>query len=551
MSRGQLPESMEFCSSIGRCRLPFAFFPPPIEDELPYSMLARYQASMNMKHSLQILEQVLGHTHYFPTTAVSNLENMVCVALNNQIPVQEFVQRFTAYNYVTAFLPAEARKSVYSSMIKGGHGNLQRWGHNGTAIHLFMLFCPACVKADLGSSGQAAWRRTHHLPGVFVCSRHGCSLKASNATVRSHKLEACPSDPSVGTALVSPMDASISLKVARLSAELIQSGLPSASSRCLAQAIRELIIESGHATRSGIVDKAFWELVVENASRSESVWGRVNPSRIPIYIAYTWRVQEQRATPLSYILVLATLARSIQDLRTKIDAIGSRKATLCKVPVKVVKVRHEIKFSEKLLEKHRANLLAVLSRNPNAGRSELKSALAVTSFRFLMKFNREWLDQNVSERKRSRFAEMDLVLSSRVSAVANSLYNQPRSPKRVTLSRIAERLISAGYIRRNVPNLPRTMAEIARHLESYIEVAIRRLEYFTLTAMEKNMPLNWPTVYPLIKARPELVSYASRLVDEVGECQSSPGCGDTLTVLKQKLVMLRQEFGFIPRPHEN
>jgi len=390
--------------------LPFAFFPPPIEDELPYSMLARYQASLNMKYSLPILEEVLGHTYKFPATAMSNLENMVCVALNNQIHVQEFVQRFTAYNYVTAFLPLDERKAVYSSMTKGGQGNLKRWGHNGTAIHPFMLFCPACVKADLGNSGQAAWRRTHHLPGVFVCSQHGCSLKASNASVSSYKLEACPSDPSVGTVLVSPMDTSMSLKVARLSAELTQAGLPSASNRCLAQAIRELIIESGHGTQSGMVDKAFCGLVVENASRSESVWGRVYPSRIPNRIAYTWRVQDKRATPLSYILVLATLARSIQDLRAKIDTGGSSKPAFSDTPVKAIKDRQETKFSVKLLEKHRANLLAVLRRNPNVGRTELGSALAVTSFKFLMKFDKEWLDQNVSERKRSSFAGIDLVL---------------------------------------------------------------------------------------------------------------------------------------------
>jgi hypothetical protein len=108
-----------------------------------------------------------------------------------------------------------------------------------------------------------------------------------------------------------------------------------------------------------------------------------------------------------------------------------------------------------------------------------------------------------------------------------------------------------AYIRRNAPNLPLTVAEISRHLESYLEVAVRRLEYFTLTATEKNTPLNWTTVWPLIAVRPELVPYARRLIDEAGRCQSSPGYGDTLTVLKQKLVMLRQEFGFIPRPYEN
>lgn len=49
---------------------------------------------------------------------------------------------------------------------------------NGQA-HIWR-WCPECNEEDLGRHGRVYWRRTHQLPGVFICTRHGRPLLEAN-----------------------------------------------------------------------------------------------------------------------------------------------------------------------------------------------------------------------------------------------------------------------------------------------------------------------------------------------------------------------------------
>ncbi len=42
-----------------------------------------------------------------------------------------------------------------------------------------LRYCPDCVVADREAAGTAWWRRSHQVPGVFVCVKHGVPLLAS------------------------------------------------------------------------------------------------------------------------------------------------------------------------------------------------------------------------------------------------------------------------------------------------------------------------------------------------------------------------------------
>lgn len=53
---------------------------------------------------------------------------------------------------------------------------------NGQA-HIWR-WCPECNEEDLGRHGRVYWRRTHQLPGVFVCTQHGRSLLEANIPYR-------------------------------------------------------------------------------------------------------------------------------------------------------------------------------------------------------------------------------------------------------------------------------------------------------------------------------------------------------------------------------
>lgn len=43
-------------------------------------------------------------------------------------------------------------------------------------------FCRECVREDCDFHGAAYWRRSHQLPGVFWCQKHGCALSIAAST---------------------------------------------------------------------------------------------------------------------------------------------------------------------------------------------------------------------------------------------------------------------------------------------------------------------------------------------------------------------------------
>lgn len=55
--------------------------------------------------------------------------------------------------------------------------------------------CPACIAEDLDFWGFSYWRRSHQLPGLVWCAKHGCALFRSqeSATWQAMPHEALPS----------------------------------------------------------------------------------------------------------------------------------------------------------------------------------------------------------------------------------------------------------------------------------------------------------------------------------------------------------------------
>ena len=189
----------------------FTYFPTPIADELPYSMLARYRHNLRIAGSGPVLDEAFGDRLAFPTTTPASLRLFSKVAFGPSLHPRSLVRRHTPYPYLSAFLPVAARARLMSQMLDGGRAVAARHGATGTTRHAFLAFCPDCVELDLRDHGQAAWRRTHQLAGVFVCADHGCPLRLGSARSRTDQLVVCPDGPSAGEPLLSPLTPEISL----------------------------------------------------------------------------------------------------------------------------------------------------------------------------------------------------------------------------------------------------------------------------------------------------------------------------------------------------
>jgi len=150
------------------------FFPVPYEDEVLYSVLARYHVRSGNTSYKATMKDLFGSTS---VTAVmdlpSNIQNLVNnMPLNSRYTEEYLIKSHTLFPFYSAFLPPERAEQVFESM-KGENGGsiYSRTGIMASSIVLnqYFKFCPVCAKEDKLQYGELYWHRVHQIPGVLVC----------------------------------------------------------------------------------------------------------------------------------------------------------------------------------------------------------------------------------------------------------------------------------------------------------------------------------------------------------------------------------------------
>jgi len=167
------------------------FFPVPYEDEVLYSVLARYHVRSGNISYKATMRDLFGSTS---VTAVmdlpSNIHNLVNnMPLNSRYTEEYLIKNHTLFPFYTAFLPPERAERVFESM-KGENGGsiYTRTGIMASSIVLnqYFKFCPACAEEDKLQYGELYWHRVHQIPGVLVCPKHSVPLYNSQIPVRGY-----------------------------------------------------------------------------------------------------------------------------------------------------------------------------------------------------------------------------------------------------------------------------------------------------------------------------------------------------------------------------
>jgi len=167
------------------------FFPVPYEDEVLYSVLARYHVRSGNISYKATMRDLFGSTS---VTAVmdlpSNIHNLVNnMPLNSRYTEEYLIKNHTLFPFYSAFLPPERAEQVFQSM-KGENGGsiYSRTGIMASSIVLnqYFKFCPTCTEEDKLQYGELYWHRIHQIPGVLVCPKHYVPLYNSLVPVRGY-----------------------------------------------------------------------------------------------------------------------------------------------------------------------------------------------------------------------------------------------------------------------------------------------------------------------------------------------------------------------------
>lgn len=167
------------------------FLPPPYQDELLYSILARYHLLSMSPSQKQTLLDLFG---YSGASAVYDLPSRLS-ALSSRLPAgslntpDRLLRRHTMFPLYEPFLPKRRARAVAAKMMGTGKGGGIHMSigvmASGVPSPRTLRFCSACREEEMASMGEPYWHRTHQAPGVLVCHHHGLPLRKSTVAVVS------------------------------------------------------------------------------------------------------------------------------------------------------------------------------------------------------------------------------------------------------------------------------------------------------------------------------------------------------------------------------
>lgn len=154
--------------------------PTPYPDELGCSVLARFTKQWYGVDHRGLLEAVTGAKFgSWHPACVSKLRKIAEACYpSRKDAVWRFVRRNTLLSYAMAFDPPDRRARALALINEGNGRFAQAFGlsHARHGWPRTMRLCADCLQGDLTGSREPYWRRTHHLPGIRHCLRHGTVL---------------------------------------------------------------------------------------------------------------------------------------------------------------------------------------------------------------------------------------------------------------------------------------------------------------------------------------------------------------------------------------
>lgn len=177
------------------------FFPMSMPDEMLHSRITRYHFLSGNRTAADTFQDLFGSAPFslgilpkqlevlaarLPGDPESNLDELT---FTNTI--------FPAYRPFLGVGKGEGNASTGANL-----SEVARIPRREGAVHGKAKLCSSCVQQDLLETGYAYWHRSHHLPGVSVCWRHGETLmhacpKCSHPFFRKLRLLPNPTEPCV------------------------------------------------------------------------------------------------------------------------------------------------------------------------------------------------------------------------------------------------------------------------------------------------------------------------------------------------------------------
>ncbi|WP_010179401.1 TnsD family Tn7-like transposition protein [Glaciecola sp. HTCC2999] len=477
-----------------------AYFPVPYEDELLYSVIARYAVHTGQLENRQAVSRDIFGKH--TAVAIPDLPSHLQVFTERvsvvwKVDVEEIIKRHTLAPIYFPFLNTQQSAQVIQSMYSEQGGSIHtRAGIAASSVQKPECFryCPQCYHEQKEDLGEPYWNRLNQIAGVNVCIKHSCLLRTSDLPLHSKQKHLYKS-----ASLIGEITESQSLEITDIERQLVNrfealltnpvlSGFTEHQwSMFYLNVAKDLNFSRGNqADHKKIREKfeADWshlESKIYKLDTSDNNW-----------LICLFRKHRKSFHPLRHLMVWCSLLPDISN--DEIFRKVSKLPKTLKVP-KSQKKNTEVVEST-LLEAKRKEWLELLEKHSDLGVKQIRAAsIGGALYAWLYRNDPNWLMKNkpkVTAKVENRY-EPDYLSwdKDNIELLNTLLAEQLANPERNRLSKhfFIKKLPRSNSVEKHLADLTATDNWLNAHAESIEQYQSFRLSRAADKLKEQNLPV--------------------------------------------------------------
>lgn len=460
------------------------YFPVPYQDELLYSMVARYaQHTGLVGNQKSIVREVFSSS---TAVAVPDLPSHLSSLVNNlqlvwPTNVIEIIDSFTLAPIYLPFLSQQQASKTISSMCSDSGGDIHtRSGIAASAIKQqeYFRYCPQCLKEQRGEFGECYWQRNHQLPALGFCSSHSCLLEYS--TISFHPKEKhlfiaaneCKLDADIRHIELKGIERALHERYEQLLKTTRSKGL---GFNRWTLFYRNLAAELGLSKKSRIYHQDIHK-ILKKAWAGTVFENHFQYSENNYWLTNLFRKHRKSFHPLRHLLVITALIPelSVTKLLEKVRRLPDSVLELSQSSTRST--------APNLVPEYRARWIDMLKRYPSAGVKQLRSIeCGGAIYSWLYRNDKNWLMSNKPRRKVNtqghyvvNYDDWDDKNVEHLESVYKEMVNEPIRP-RLTRTGFIKELARSNSVEKHLSDLPKTSQWITTHEESVEDHQLYRL----------------------------------------------------------------------------
>lgn len=476
---------MQYCRLSQSRLILLPYFPSPYQDELLYSVIARYGVHCGIASSKELLRDLF---HQTDVSAVMDFPGHLktfkqCLGNACALSVNDWIRYHTLYPAFLAFIPGDRQKQVVKSAHGDNAGNIHtRLGICASSIKppKYLRVCKECQREQHEQLGETYWQRSLQMPGVMFCPHHELPLVISSTPY--HPIGKFDFQAAEHTQIITTLDSPALQNnhklLTTLSQQLYQilqvNSDKKMSFEKLTQFYSDLADEhylknKTRVDHSAVAEK-FYRYWKEPCSRllldaldNNHVW-----------LTHLFRKHRKSFHPLYHIMVWQSF--NVTDPLATLHKI-------CSLPARQQpKIIHSHLPSSGQVKDHRAAWTLVCKQNPNAGVKWLRyGAHADATYSWLYRHDRGWLKNNSPTRIKATPGNSRIDWEKRDKSFLKDLrvLNARESTKSLKVRRSKSWYVKhsthSSILEKHIDKLPLCKNFIDSHSESVEEFQRRRI----------------------------------------------------------------------------